>query len=109
MQHGWVGDGAEPPEGGQHGAERVGRHGWRVVDCAVTMTHSGYAARQSHAHGVFDKSMSSTAADFRALTPIVLMRALRRRLPSLTHGEGYLETAFDRYVPVRGAAPPPRR
>ena len=48
------------------------------MDCAVTMTHSGYAARQSHAHGVFDKSMSSTAGDFRALTPIVLMRALRR-------------------------------
>jgi ribosomal protection tetracycline resistance protein len=55
-----------------------GLYGWRVTDCRVTMTHSGYAARQSHSHGVFDKSMSSTAGDFRGLTPIVLMRALRR-------------------------------
>jgi ribosomal protection tetracycline resistance protein len=42
------------------------------------LTHSGYLARQSHAHGTFDKSMSSTAGDFRALTPLVLMSALRR-------------------------------
>jgi ribosomal protection tetracycline resistance protein len=55
---------------------RHGLHGWQVVDCTVTMTHSGYAARQSHAHAVFDKSMSSTAGDFRGLTPVVLMRAL---------------------------------
>jgi ribosomal protection tetracycline resistance protein len=48
----------------------------RVTDCVVTMTHSGYAARQSHSHGTFDKSMSSTAGDFRDLTPIVLDRAL---------------------------------
>jgi ribosomal protection tetracycline resistance protein len=47
-----------------------------VEDCAVTMTHAGYWARQSSAHGVFDKSMSSTARDFRGLTPLVLMRAL---------------------------------
>ena len=45
---------------------------WRVTDCAVTMTHSGYWAKQSSAHGIFDKSMSSTARDFRLLTPIVL-------------------------------------
>jgi ribosomal protection tetracycline resistance protein len=44
----------------------------------VTMTHSGYWARQSHAHGTFDKSMSSTAGDFRNLTPLVLMDALRQ-------------------------------
>ncbi len=56
---------------------REGIHGWQVVDCMVTMTHSGYYARQSHAHGVFDKSMSSTAGDFRNLTPLVLMSALR--------------------------------
>ncbi|GLZ38120.1 TetM/TetW/TetO/TetS family tetracycline resistance ribosomal protection protein [Actinokineospora sp. NBRC 105648] len=51
--------------------------GWRVRDCAVTMTHSGYWARQSHSHGTFDKSMSSTAGDFRDLAPLVLMAALR--------------------------------
>ncbi|MEU6124602.1 translation factor GTPase family protein [Streptomyces sp. NPDC047123] len=55
-----------------------GVHGWRVPDCAVTMTHAGYWPRQSHAHGTFDKSMSSTAGDFRNLTPLVLMDALRR-------------------------------
>ncbi|MBA3490171.1 MAG: GTP-binding protein, partial [Longispora sp.] len=42
-----------------------GVYGWRVTDCVVTMTHSGYWARQSSAHGTFDKSMSSTAGDFR--------------------------------------------
>ncbi|MEV4534166.1 translation factor GTPase family protein [Asanoa sp. NPDC049518] len=139
----------------------AGPHGWRVVDCVVTMTHSGYFARQSHAHGTFDKSMSSTAGDFRNLTPLVLMAALRQartivhepvhhfrlelpadllgavlpvlakhralptdtttsgpvaivegdipaarvhavetRLPSMTRGEGVLESAFDHYAPA---------
>jgi ribosomal protection tetracycline resistance protein len=55
-----------------------GLHGWHVTDCVITMTHSGYWARQSHAHGTFDKSMSSTAGDFRNLTPLVLMAALRQ-------------------------------
>jgi ribosomal protection tetracycline resistance protein len=53
-----------------------GIYGWQVTDCTVAMTHSGYWARQSHAHGVFDKSMSSTAGDFRNLTPLVVMSAL---------------------------------
>ncbi|MGW2835815.1 GTP-binding protein [Streptomyces sp. NPDC001286] len=55
-----------------------GLHGWQVDDCTVTMTHCGYSPRQSHAHQGFDKSMSSTGADFRGLTPLVLMAALRR-------------------------------
>ncbi len=145
---------------------RQGLHGWAVTGCAVTMTHSGYAARQSSSHGGFDKSMSSTAGDFRDLTPLVLttalaragtevleplhrfrlevpagsagavlaalarllalpseqtthgawtviegaipaaqIDALERRLPSLTGGEGLLESAFDRHEPVRGAPP----
>ena len=53
-----------------------GIYGWEVTDLAVTMTHSGYYPRQSHAHAHFDKSMSSTAGDFRNLTPLVLMDAL---------------------------------
>jgi ribosomal protection tetracycline resistance protein len=57
---------------------RQGVHGWQVPDCVVTMTHSGYCPKQSHAHGTFDKSMSSTGWDFRYLTPLVLMSALRR-------------------------------
>ncbi|SEU14418.1 elongation factor G [Nonomuraea wenchangensis] len=139
-----------------------GLRGWQVIDCVVTLTHSGYWARQSHAGGGFDKSMSSTAGDFRALTPLVVMDALRRagtvvcepvhrftlelpadttgevlpvlarlgavpraqgpgliegeipaarvhelgqRLPGLTRGEGVLDSAFERYHPVRGPAP----
>ncbi len=50
--------------------------GWQVLDVAVTLTHSGYWPRQSHLHGTLDKSMSSTAGDFRNLAPLVLMAAL---------------------------------
>jgi ribosomal protection tetracycline resistance protein len=56
---------------------RQGLHGWQVTDCTVTLVRSGYWAKQSRAHGTFDKSMSSTAGDFRNLTPLVLMAALR--------------------------------
>jgi ribosomal protection tetracycline resistance protein len=55
-----------------------GLFGWQVVDCVVTMTHSGYYPRQSHAHQGFAKSMSSTGTDFRGLTPLVVMNALKR-------------------------------
>ncbi|MET0833941.1 MAG: translation factor GTPase family protein [Actinomycetota bacterium] len=143
-----------------------GLHGWQVTDCVVTMTHSGYSPRQSHAHATFDKSMSSTARDFRQLTPLVLMdaltqagtrvyepmhrfqlelpadtfgqvlpvlaglravprataprgssylvegeipaarvHALTQQLPSLTRGEGVLESAFAHSRPVRGPGP----
>jgi ribosomal protection tetracycline resistance protein len=143
-----------------------GIHGWAVTDCTITLTHSGYWARQSHMGADFDKSMSSTARDFRHLTPLVLMTALQRagttvyepmhrfrldipadlpatvlpvlarlraitqtsavrgpsyllegdipaaqvyelerRLPSLTRGEGVLESEFDHYQPVRGEIP----
>lgn len=147
-----------------------GLHGWEVPDCVVTMTHSGYWARQSHSHGTFDASMSSTAGDFRNLTPLVLMEALRaagtvvcepmhefelqvpsdclgpvlgalpgvravpretemagldyrlvgtipaanvhalqQRVPTLTHGEGLLETAASAFHPVTGEVPARRR
>jgi ribosomal protection tetracycline resistance protein len=60
-----------------HEAVRQGLYGWPVIDLNVTMTRSGYWPRQSRMHGTFDKSMSSTAGDFRNLTPLVLMAALR--------------------------------
>jgi ribosomal protection tetracycline resistance protein len=60
-----------------------GMYGWQVTDCVVTLTHSGYYPRQSHAHARFDKSMSSTGADFRGLTPLVVMRALRQAGPQV--------------------------
>ena len=56
-------------------------YGWQVIDCVVTLTHTGYWPRQSHAHAMFDKSMSSTAGDFRNLTPLVLRRALAGPAP----------------------------
>jgi ribosomal protection tetracycline resistance protein len=59
-----------------HDTLREGLRGWQVEGIAVTMTHSGYWARQSSAHGGFDKNMSSTAGDFRNLVPLVLMDAL---------------------------------
>jgi ribosomal protection tetracycline resistance protein len=55
-----------------------GLYGWQVTDCIVTMTHTGYWARQSHSHGSFDASMSSTAGEFHNLTPLVLMSALKQ-------------------------------
>ena len=57
---------------------RQGLYGWQVTDCTVALTRSGYWPRQSHAHGTFDASMSSTAGDFRNLTPLVLMSALQQ-------------------------------
>jgi ribosomal protection tetracycline resistance protein len=79
-----------------------GIHGWQVTDCVVTMTHSDYWARQSHAHGTFDKSMSSTAGDFRNLTPLVLMRALQQagtRVYEPMH-RFHLEIPADAFGPV---------
>jgi ribosomal protection tetracycline resistance protein len=42
-----------------------GMYGWEVTDCVVTLTHAGFS------------SVLSTAADFRKLTPLVLMQALQ--------------------------------
>ena len=44
----------------------------------MVLTESGYCPRQSHAHARFDKSMSSTGADFRGVTPLVVMAALKQ-------------------------------
>lgn len=63
-------------EEGVRSALRQGLHGWQVTDCVVTMTASGYYPRQSRPHQKFDKAMSSVGADFRHLTPVVLMSAL---------------------------------
>jgi ribosomal protection tetracycline resistance protein len=145
---------------------RQGIYGWEVTDCMVTMTHSGYLGKHSIGHQRFNKSLSSTGEDYRKLTPLVLMSALRQagtvvcepihrfrldapadtlgpllpaltrlhavprtpvaqdasstlegdipaawvhqleqQLPALTSGEGVLESAFDRYQPVRGTTP----
>ncbi|MGH4031608.1 GTP-binding protein [Actinomycetota bacterium Odt1-20B] len=82
-----------------------GLHGWQVTDCTVTMTHSGYWPRQSHSHAVFDKSMSSTARDFRQLTPLVLMSALKEAGTTVyepMHRFG-VEAPADAFSPVMSA------
>ena len=83
-------------------ALRQGIHGWQVTDCVVTMTHSGYWPRQSHAHAHFDKSMSSTAGDFRNLTPLVLMDALKQAGTGVYEPvhRFHLEIPADAYGPV---------
>ncbi|PWR12611.1 GTP-binding protein [Micromonospora sicca] len=65
-------------EEGVRAALRQGRHGWPVTDCVVTMTASRYWPRQSRPHQKFDKSISSVAADFRNLAPVVVAAALRQ-------------------------------
>ncbi|MGH3487918.1 MAG: GTP-binding protein [Actinopolymorphaceae bacterium] len=57
-----------------HQTLRQGVHGWEVTDCTVTMTHSGYTPPPPYGWS----KASSSAGDFRRLTPLVLMRALKR-------------------------------
>ncbi len=60
---------------------REGLFGWQVTDCSVTMTDCGYYVGdgQGKRPGGLGLHGSSTAvADFRRLTPIVLMRALEQ-------------------------------
>ncbi|AGL18384.1 small GTP-binding protein [Actinoplanes sp. N902-109] len=63
-------------EEGVRAALRQGPAGWPVTDCMVTMTSSQYWPRQSASHQKFDKSVSSVAADFRNLAPVVVAAAL---------------------------------
>jgi ribosomal protection tetracycline resistance protein len=53
-----------------------GLYGWQVTDCVVTMNACDYYA--SDGAQVGDTTPRTTAADFRKLTPVVLMLALRR-------------------------------
>ena len=54
---------------------REGLSGWQVTDCAVTLTRSGYSSPDGPPS---TNGPLSTAADFRKLTPMVLMAALDR-------------------------------
>ena len=49
---------------------RQGLHGWQVTDCQVVMTHCAYQAPPR-------KWPGTTLSDYRLLTPLVLMAALR--------------------------------
>ncbi|WP_407656368.1 hypothetical protein [Krasilnikoviella flava] len=51
-----------------------GLRGWQVADCTVVLTESGYVPPPPYGWSVY----SSSASDFRRLTPLVLLTALRR-------------------------------
>lgn len=55
-------------EDGVHTTLRQGLHGWQVTDCVVTVTHSTRLRKWGG---------SSTAAEHRNLTPLVVMAALK--------------------------------
>jgi ribosomal protection tetracycline resistance protein len=57
-----------------HQTLREGLRGWEVTDCTVTLTHSGFTPPPPTGWSKW----SSSAADFRNLTPLVLMSALRQ-------------------------------
>ncbi len=54
---------------------REGLFGWRVTDCVVTMTTCSYSVADGPPS---KRGPTSTAADFRKLTPLVLRQALER-------------------------------
>jgi ribosomal protection tetracycline resistance protein len=56
-------------------ALREGPFGWQVTDCTVTMTRCTYSSPDGPPA---TRGPLSTAADFRKLTPLVLMQALER-------------------------------
>jgi ribosomal protection tetracycline resistance protein len=57
-----------------HQTLQQGLHGWQVTDYTVTMTHSDYTPPPPHGWSKW----SSSAGDFRNLTPLVLMQALQQ-------------------------------
>jgi ribosomal protection tetracycline resistance protein len=57
-----------------HQTLREGLRGWQVTDCTVTLTHSGFTPPPPSGWSKW----SSSAGDFRGLTPLVLMSALRQ-------------------------------
>ncbi|HEV2369653.1 MAG TPA: translation factor GTPase family protein [Acidimicrobiales bacterium] len=60
-----------------HHTLEEGLFGWPVIDCIVTMTDCGYYASDGPTKPT-RPTTRTVAADFRKLTPIVLMRALAR-------------------------------
>jgi ribosomal protection tetracycline resistance protein len=52
----------------------AGLSGWQVADCEVIVTHSGYVPPPPQGWSKF----STSAADFRLLTPLVVMTALKQ-------------------------------
>jgi ribosomal protection tetracycline resistance protein len=66
---------AEQMERYVHDTLREGLAGWHVVDCVVTMSDCAYSIADGPPSR---RGPTSTAADFRKLTPLVLKQALAR-------------------------------
>jgi ribosomal protection tetracycline resistance protein len=66
---------SEHMRGYVHQTLREGLYGWQVTDCIVTMTKCIYSVPDGPPSR---RGPLSTAADFRKLTPLVLMQALER-------------------------------
>jgi ribosomal protection tetracycline resistance protein len=62
-------------------------------------------------HGAAVQAQSIRGEDIRieAELPAASVRALQRRLPAVTNGDGVLESTFAGYQPVRGEPPTRRR
>ncbi len=62
---------------GQYVADtlRQGLHGWQVTDCTVTLTRSGYSIADGPPS---QRGPDSGPQDFRKLTPLVVMAALKQ-------------------------------
>jgi ribosomal protection tetracycline resistance protein len=65
----------EAMEGYVRAALQEGVYGWQVTDCVVAMTESGYSLADGPPSR---RGPTSTAADFRKLTPIVVKQTLQR-------------------------------
>ena len=63
-------------------ALREGLYGWSVNDCVITMTSSSYSVADGPPSR---RGPTSTAADFRKLTPLVLMQALHNAGTQVCH------------------------
>jgi ribosomal protection tetracycline resistance protein len=57
-------------------ALQEGLYGWQVADCVVTMTECGYYIGDGQKKQILS-TPRTTAADFRKLTPMVLLQALQ--------------------------------
>ncbi len=75
-----------------------GFFGWQVADCLVTMTRCAYSIPDGPPSR---RGPPSTAADFRKLTPIVVMRALERAAPAVC--EPMLRARLELPTPTVGA------
>jgi ribosomal protection tetracycline resistance protein len=60
---------------GVRAALAQGLAGWAIPDARVVLTHTGYCPRQVAMHQKFSKNVSSVAADFRNLAPVLIHEA----------------------------------